>query len=393
MKIAVVDPWCFTPPYNRELCGGLASNGHDVTLIGHNARDGEEISDDKAHGFRFLGLFKTPASWLPRSLLLPMKGLLHVVGMVRLLCNLHRLQPDVIHMQWLALPLIDAFFVPLLRRIAPVVLTIHDSNPYNGAGPLLLRLGHMMAIRRFDQWIVHNDMSARHLVGQGLDPDRIHRVAHGLLGPLAKDDAEQSSSTERDDRVHFLQFGKLKDYKGADVLLEAVALLSDEQRSRCRISIVGRPYMETQPLTDLLQRHHLRDVIDLRFDFVSDDEMAELFDKADALVFPYRAIDTSGVLMAAIARGIPVVASNIGCFAEMLNDGEEGRLVPPNDPRSLAVALADLIDDPSKVAAMRTGMTALRQRVPSWRRIAETTVGVYELAQTPPTSKPIGAPM
>ena len=191
-------------------------------------------------------------------------------------------------------------------------------------------------------------------------------------------------------RLHVLQFGKLKDYKGADVLLQALGRLNEDQRSRCRAAIVGRPYLDTAPLHRLVEQHQLQTCVELRFDFVSDADMAALFDRADFLVFPYRGIDTSGVLMAAIARGIPVVASNIGCFAEMLVDGKEGHLVEPDDAQALADALIDLIEHPAKVVAMRSEMMALRDRIPSWARIAETTVQVYERAQSSPASTPVG---
>lgn len=387
MKIVIIDPWCFTPPYNRALCDGLLSRGHEVTLIGQDGGDGHQA--DSMSEIATLGLFSAPASWMPRSLILFAKGLMHVRGMLRVLAALRQLRPDIIHFQWLALPVIDALFIPLLRRIAPVVLTVHDSNPYNGAGPWLLRAGNMMAIRRFDRWIVHNDISERHLVERGLPDDRIHRVAHGLL---ARGVAERTPpDRDPDAPIHFLQFGKLKDYKGVDVLLKALGALGPEQRRRCRVSIVGRAYIETQPFLDLLAQYHLDSFVDLRFDFVSDEEMAALFDDADFLVFPYRGIDTSGVLMAAIASGIPVVASNLGCFAEMLTDGEEGVLVPPDDPKALALALIGLIDAPKQGLSMRTRMETLKRRIPSWNKIAETTTLVYELAQAPQAQRPIGA--
>ncbi|MGI9510475.1 MAG: glycosyltransferase family 4 protein [Geminicoccaceae bacterium] len=389
MKIAIIDPWCFTPPYNRELCAGLVSIGHEVTLIGQD-RSGDSDGYDGAPppDFSTLGLFTPPADWMPRPLALIAKGVRHVQGLLRSFLELRRLRPDVIHVQWLPLPLIDALFVPMLRRIAPVVLTVHDSNPYNGAGPLLLRIGNLLATRRFDRWIVHNELSERQLVERGLPAERLHRVAHGLLGhPIVADDKSERS----DGRVHLLQFGKLKDYKGVDVLLNALSSLSSAQRERCHVSIVGRPYVDTEPLLDLVQRHRLQSFVELKLDFVSDAEMSSLFDDADVLVFPYRGIDTSGVLMAAIARAIPVVASDIGCFSEMLENGEEGLLVRPDDPLALAAALIDLIENPSKIKTMRVNMIALQQRIPSWRRIAETTTQVYELAQAPPASKPIGA--
>ncbi|MEM7041188.1 MAG: glycosyltransferase [Pseudomonadota bacterium] len=388
MKIAVIDPWCFTPPYNHELCKGLASIGHEVTLIGQRGADSNGSDGQSSPSFAKLGLFVAPAAGMPRFLTLMAKGVRHVQGLLRCLRVLRRWQPDIIHIQWLPLPLIDAFFVPMLRRVAPVVLTVHDSNPYNGAGPLLLRFGHTLATRRFDRWIVHNELSERQLVERGLPAGRLHRIAHGLLGQ--SDQAPDMNLERTEGRIRFLQFGKLKDYKGVDVLLKALGSLTAAQRERCRVSIVGRPYVETQPLLDLMERHQLHTFVDLRLDFVSDAEMSALFDDADVLVFPYRGIDTSGVLMAAIARAIPVVASKIGCFSEMLVDGREGRLVSPDDPKALAAAIIDLIDNPAKVQAMRGQMAALKQRVPSWRRIAESTTQVYESAQTSPTQKAIG---
>ncbi|MEZ5932736.1 MAG: glycosyltransferase family 4 protein [Alphaproteobacteria bacterium] len=391
MKIAVLDPWCFTPPYNDELCCGLASIGHDVTLIGQVGVEGEGRRTGGTAGYATLGLFKEPARSMPGPVRLLAKGLRHIEGQIRCLSALRRMRPDVIHAQWLPLPLIDALFVPLLRRIAPVVLTVHDSNPYNGTGPLLLRMGNLLALKRCDRWIVHNDVSERQLVEHGLPQARLHRIAHGLLGePIDRPDVR---ARQDDGRVHLLQFGKIKDYKGVDVLLNALGRLNGAQRERCRVSIVGRPYLDTAPLLELVARHRLDPFVDLRFDFVSDAEMAALFDQADALVFPYRGIDTSGVLMAAIARGIPVVASAIGCFSEMLVNGREGRLVTPGDPEALAAALVDLIDNPAKVQAMRVEMVALRQRIPSWQQIAEKTIKVYQLAQASQAPATIGAPV
>jgi glycosyltransferase involved in cell wall biosynthesis len=388
MKIAVLDPWCFTPPYNKELCNGLASLGHEVTLIGQDAGD-DAGHDGGKPAFATLKLFKAPSDSLPRAAQLLIKGLRHIQGLLRSFWTLRRMRPDVIHVQWLALPLIDALFMPLFRRIAPIVLTVHDSNPYNGAGPLLLRLGNQLATRRFDRWIVHNDLSVRRLTEQGLPAERLHQVAHGLLGPAVP--ATETGSGSEDGRLHLVQFGKLREYKGVDVLLNALGRLDADRRERCRVSIVGRPYMDTAPLHALMERHQLQPVVELRFDFVTDDEMSALFNSADMLVFPYRGIDTSGVLMAAIARGIPVIASDIGCFAEMLADGQQGRLVEPDDPEALAAAMADLIDDPVKVQAMRSQMAQLLERIPSWRRIAEMTTEVYELAQLSPTATPVSA--
>ncbi len=390
MKVVVVDPWHFTPPYDRELCRGLSRIGHHVAFVSSDrCETAPDMADDERSSVKALPLFSTPATWLPRSFELITKGLQHIRGMARLYSQLRAQKPDVIHFQWLSLPLVDAFFLALFRRIAPVVLTVHDSNPYNGAGPWLLRAGNAIAMHRCDHFIVHNKVSEQRLKEQGLAADRIHKIAHGLLDHIAADN--DPKPVRKDRRVHFLQFGKLKEYKGADILLTALASLNPETRQECRVSIVGRPYIDVQPLIDLVDENGLEDVADLRFDFISDDEMVALFDETDFLVFPYREIDTSGVLMVAVARGIPVVASNIGCFAEMLTDGDEGVLVPPGDPKMLADAMAALISEPERRAIMAEKMESMRERVPSWDAIAKATTIVYERAQLEPISQPVRA--
>jgi glycosyltransferase involved in cell wall biosynthesis len=388
MKILLVDPWNFTPPYDAALCGGLEATGHDVTFV--TASGGGHEADEGHGAKKRLALFKAPPPGLPRALALALKGLAHIGGMVRLLARARRERPDAIHFQWLPLPLIDGLLLPLFRRIAPVVLTVHDTNPYNGDGPWLLRAGTRGILERADRLIVHNAYSERVLEACGLPAARIDRVAHGLLMEEAPAAERQVEGRAEAAPVQFLQFGKIKDYKGADLLIEAVGLLSPVDRTRCRVRIVGRPYIDPLPLRARAAELGLDETLELRFDFVSDDEMTALFDGADFLVFPYRGIDTSGVLMAAIAKEIPVVASNLGCFGEMLQNGE-GVLVPPEEPKALAEALAGLIRSPEKRRAMQAAMQALRADIPSWEQIAAATVAVYRKAGPLPASRPAEA--
>ncbi len=389
MNVVVIDPWHFTPPYDSELCRGLVDAGHQVLFVRSGDHSGKDESvNEEVEGVRTLTPFSLPNSQLPRSLQLVAKGFQHIRGMFSLYGTLRRLKPDVIHFQWLSLPLFDALFLPFFKRIAPLVLTVHDSNPYNGAGPWLLRAGNAVAMDRCDQFIVHNKVSVERLEQRGVPSDRIHHIAHGLLEKPAADDLKKPERS--DPRIHLLQFGKIKEYKGTDVLLNALSLLNAEERTKCSVSIVGRPYIDTQPLLDLVATHNLQDVVNLRFDFVDDAEMIDLFDRTDFLVFPYRDIDTSGVLMVAVARGIPVIASDIGCFSEALTDGDEGRLVPAGDPEQLAHVIKELIASPEHQLQMAGEMKALRRRIPSWEAIAEMTTVVYEQAQPESPSQPLG---
>ena len=101
--------------------------------------------------------------------------------------------------------------------------------------------------------------------------------------------------------------------------------------------------------------------------------METLFERADGFVFPYREIEASGVFYLVQGLGRWVVASRLGAFAEALEDGVSGRLVPPDDVEALAAALAECVDlNPSPSAPAR---------VTDWATIARATLATYAEAR------------
>jgi glycosyltransferase involved in cell wall biosynthesis len=182
--------------------------------------------------------------------------------------------------------------------------------------------------------------------------------------------------------VTFLLFGQIKPYKGVDVLLRALARLDRNARAKCRVRVVGKPYMDVGPLTELARTLGVEDIVGFEFRFVPDDELTALLDDATVLVFPYREIEASGVLMASIARARPVIASRLGAFAELITDGREGLLLPPGDEAALARALERVVTEPDLLARLASGMDALRTSIPDWQEIARRTVAVYETARS-----------
>jgi glycosyltransferase involved in cell wall biosynthesis len=159
------------------------------------------------------------------------------------------------------------------------------------------------------------------------------------------------------------------------------------------VLVIGKPYMETDALVAAAAG-----LPQIRFDFrfVAEEEMADLFRWADVLAFPYREIEMSGVLMAALKTARPMVASNIGGFAELLTDGETGFLVPPGDVVGLAQAITRLVEEPATRARMTGRLIDLVRAVPSWEQIAAETEALYAAAiaerRTETGRHPAGAP-
>lgn len=379
MQIAMIDPSLFTWPYDSELALALRRAGHDVVIYGSESRlSGQDSSAAggllRNHFYR--DFHRRQWFGFSRALALAAKGINHIVSMKRLVSELSRTRPDAIHFQWTPLPVVDRWFLPQLKSIAPLVLTVHDSNPFNGTPrPSLQRWGAQTIACGFDRIIVHTRAAVERVAAQGVDRGRINVVPHGPLNVPSTPVAGNAPSAG--DKVRLLLFGKIKPYKGLDLLLQALAALPENLRDRWSLRVVGEPHMDVEPLVAQAQQSGIADRIDFDFRFVEESEIPALFAAADVLVMPYREIDASGVLMSSLAAGLPIVASRMGLFAEMLVDGQHGRLVTPENVDDLSSALAGLIANPASLPYMGLQVRRLVADIPGWDEIARRTSTIY----------------
>ena len=159
--------------------------------------------------------------------------------------SLLKLRPDIIHFQWLPLPVVDRPFLAGLRRIAPLVLTVHDTNPFNGDPSSGLQgLGAAKVFGAFDRLIVHTARGRERLIQHGADPARVIVTPHGPLGkPVPAPVSDTMNGV-----ITFLMFGKIKPYKGIPLLIEAFSQLPGPLRAQARLRVVGKPYMDLEAL-------------------------------------------------------------------------------------------------------------------------------------------------
>jgi glycosyltransferase involved in cell wall biosynthesis len=378
--VALIDPSLFTLPYDVKLVEGLRGIGHTVRFYGKSLDAQDSLPPSAGLVQHFYPEFQRwgLARW-PDGVSKLAKGMLHLRSMRRLVEVLRREQPDVIHFQWLPLPIVDRAFIGALRAIAPVVLTAHDSRPFNASpSSIIQKLGATSTLRHFDRIVVHTEQARHRLVAYGVEPERIARVAHGFL----HDDqagVARPRAAETDKPVCFLLFGKIKPYKGADLAISAMRRMPVAVRARSVLRIVGKPYIDVRALERAAAE--LGACVSLDFRHVPDDEIPLLWEQADALLFPYREIEMSGVLMAALTAARPIVASEIGGFTELLEHGRTALLVPPNDPDALAAAMVRLASEPQTRQSMSREIRALAATVPSWQAIAAKTAAVYAEAR------------
>jgi glycosyltransferase involved in cell wall biosynthesis len=351
VKVHVVDPPAYTPPYDHALAAGLAACGVDVQLLTSPFRHGEAPAPA---GYERREVFYRHGSSRPARIAA------HVPDMLRYRATAR--EADLIHFQWLTIPELDAHLLPRRR---PLVFTAHDILPREriaGSRAAQIRLLH-----RFDAVIAHSNHGRNRLIAEaGLDPARIHVIPLGAFTHLATlPEAPLPRELPRTDEPVVLDFGLIRPYKGLDVLLDAWKGVAGAE-----LWIVGRPRYDIDALKTSAPPS-------VRFvtRFVTDLELAAVFRRADLVVLPYRESEQSAVLATALAFAKPILATEVGGFPEL---GDALQLVPPNDPAALGAAITNLLADATIRSALGASAGALANGTLSWARIARDTRALYE---------------
>jgi glycosyltransferase involved in cell wall biosynthesis len=363
MRVQIVDPSAFTPPYDHALSAALARAGADVELITSRFAYGAVAPPD---GYVLREDFYRHARGAAGSRVRSLTKLAeHVPDMLRYRTVARG--ADVVHFQWLDVQWLDRLLLP--RR--PLVLTAHDLLPREP------RPGQVGAQRRLydavDALVVHSEYGREQLVRElGLDPGKVHVIHHGAFEHLARlPSTPLVSELEQVAGPVVLFFGLLRPYKGVDVLLEA---WRDVPAGGAELWIVGRPRMDIAPLLASAPPG-------VRFvsRYVPDTELASYFRRADVVVLPYSRtdrFDQSGVLATALAFAKPVVLSDVGGFGEVAATGA-GVLVQPGDVGSLSAALRRVLGDAGERSRLAEAARAAAAGPYSWDEAARRTLDVY----------------
>jgi glycosyltransferase involved in cell wall biosynthesis len=363
MRVQLVDPAAYTPPYDHALAAALAEAGAEVELVTCHFPYGPVPTGDGYRVNEFFYRRSSRAGIGPRRRRL-LRAIEHLPDMRRYRRLAER--AEVIHYQWLPVPALDRRLLPPKR---PRVYTMHWRLPEAGSR-VARTLSRLLA--EMDAVVVHSEHGASRLEADfGVPAELLRVIPHGAFDYLTRQSDEVPLPPELGgvDAPVILAFGLVRPYKGTDVLLEAF-----RQVEGAELWIVGMPRMPMDGLRDLARR--ASGTVRFVDRFVTDPEIPAFMRRADVVVLPYRNIEQSGVLYTALAFGRPLVLSDVGGFPEVAERGA-AVLVPPGDPVGLAETLEGLLDD--RAARNRLAAAAAREAegTYSWRAIGEATVELY----------------
>jgi phosphatidylinositol alpha-mannosyltransferase len=370
VKIGIVVPfswsfWGAVVEHGELQAGALAARGHEVRLIMGNDPPGQftRVLHPRVgrHG-------DPPENVIPigRSVIVPANGSLPNVilsprAVLRIRRVLERERFDVLHLHEPMTPV--TCISVLAMATSPIVATHHASGDLGymrGAIPVFGFLADRID-RRLAVSERARDSAARWLPGD------YEIVPNGVLIP---DDADPAG------REHTVTFaGRQETRKGLQVLLRAWPEI--HRRTGARLQVCG-----ADPLAVRLLLTRLRvpdDGVDI-LGFLSQDELTALLTRTKALIAPSLGGESFGmVLTRAYACALPVVASDIPGYREVLTP-EAAVSVAPDDPAALTEATISLIaDEPRRVAMGAAARQVALQRY-AWSDIASRLEGIYERA-------------
>lgn len=194
----------------------------------------------------------------------------------------------------------------------------------------------------------HGERTLRELAETEEDRNKVHLIPHGLDLSVFK-----PGSVPREKGL-IVAAGRLTPKKGFDVLVDACSRLRRRCEFRCVILGEGRL---RERLEERIRRRGLGGWVSVR-EFVDQRELASWFRRAQVVAVPARVLKSGNrdgvpnVLLEAMACGAPVVATPVGSIGELVEDRVTARLVPPEDPKALAAALAKTLAAPVRAQKM-----------------------------------------
>jgi glycosyltransferase involved in cell wall biosynthesis len=175
---------------------------------------------------------------------------------------------------------------------------------------------------------------------------------HELGGEIpSRDTARKTLGIDAENVALF--FGHVRPFKALDVVLKAWG----EIESDALLLVAGEAWWESAEKYRAMAKGNVR----FDFRFIPDAEIATYFAAADVVLAPYRIEAQSGVALTAFHFARPVIASTVGGLPEIVEQGRNGMLVPPDDPHALTRAIDDFFANKDRASFERHAAEAARR--------------------------------
>ncbi len=260
--------------------------------------------------------------------------------------------PDLLVLQWWV-----PYWTPclttvgtLLKRNSTIKIAFicHNVVPHEGGGVLDRRLA-LTVLRQGDALIVHSEQD-RHRLLALLPAARVVKAAIPTYAPLAAQRAQTVSGRDLRRELGLpaagpvlLFFGFVRPYKGLEYLIQALPRIREHLPAH--LLVAGEFWSSREFYVRYAQEFGVEQFITFVDRYIPNEELQPYFDIADVVVLPYVSATQSAVVQLAFGFNKPVITTRVGGLHEVVRDGVNGLIVPPQDEGALAEAVVRFFTD------------------------------------------------
>jgi glycosyltransferase involved in cell wall biosynthesis len=383
--------------YDYHLCRALQRQGIDTTLITSTSYELRDLP----HEFRVVELLHLwdprgarPASQFVWKLRRATRGLRYIVEWLRLIVFLLYHRPNVVLFGELRFRF-EYYFLLILKLLGfHLAAIVHDVRTYdhNANSGKITRdsaadiRAYTRMYQQFFALFVHDRTNYDLFLSlyPAIPAEQVHQIHLATwevaleVAPSLTADQLRTQFAIPIDHPTALFFGTITKYKGLDILLRAFPKVC--QQTSAHLIVVGFPSNEVNmdAMKQLADDLGIADSVSWYLDYLPNEQIKPLMEITNIVVLPYRMVAQSGVLQIAYAYGKPVVATEVGGLPDVIEDGQSGLLVPPENPDALAEAMLRLIEQPSFAEKLGARARELSQTRFSWQAVAECMKSVFE---------------
>ena len=296
---------------------------------------------------------------------LPHTWLVWVYALIRI----KKERADIVHTTWYINNAFERFlFHYSLGKVK--VLTVHDPFPHSDIANLTSeekkRINTFKWADRF--LLLNNSQMTDFSKLYGIPTKNIYSSKLGKYEVISK----IGPVFPPVDGDYILFFGYIHPYKGLEYLLDAMKIVHKECPSlKLVIAGGGKLYFDDSKYRE--------DYFIWENRFIELPELAGFLKKTLFAICPYKDATQSGVVQTAFSTGTPVVATNVGAMAEVIDDGITGYLVPRCDSANLAEKIIYLYTHQDVLKQMKDNIISMCEKDSTWDEIAVDYAKVYRV--------------
>ena len=310
------------------------------------------------------------------------KILSYFYSLLKLVCILKSVRPDVLHIQWWKQWNLDYLFLSLYKKyVKQIVFTAHNLVPHDTGESMKDKC--IKYYNKVDKIIVHDNNSKNELIKCfHIKEDKIAVIAHGILDFSVNEAEVVSIMNEISEKYNlkgklvFSSMGGQSPYKGTDLICDAF-LNSEILKNNTDVFLIiaGKGSIATPERVK-----ELNNVLVVNYS-LSDSEFQAIMRLTDVMLLPYRKISQSGVLLTTIQNQIPFAVTPVGGLAEPLELAHVGWIVSSPTIEDVRECMENLAKDKERTKAVKLNQNNwnfVKDKY-NWKKISLQTEEFYNI--------------